>query len=575
MSNLPSLNVISQVTDIVEIEKQEEMFEIQKHILLQKALTSGNVNEIYQARQYLRKIESRKPSQQQTSKALLVDPLDMSSTLGYKDKYFATSYEILRAMAKSHIPKACIETRKDQVKAHCIPQENKYQPGFVVRKKLKGVYYDKKKQQMTTKDYKIAEWITEFILECGKGENKWHGDDFETFAGKVVEDALSLDQGTWENVRDFSGELTEFMATDGATFRIADTFDDDMVGANTNNPMNRKPVNGYYPSFIQIINGQIFNQFYPWELAFMIRNPKTNIKINGYGYAELEDMISMVTALLNTDAYNANFFKVGSAPKGILRVHGQVNQTKIDEFRNEWVAQVTGVMNMHKIPVMHAEKAEFVDLTKTNRDMEFSKYHEFLIKLNCMAFKIDSSEIGFHLSGAAGAKPLFEGSGEERLKWSRDKGLRPLLRNFQKYLNKYVVDYLHPDFELVFVGLDENNEQQQLDYDIKAVTNIETLDEVRARRDLPPLPNEMGAIPLNPIVMQMKNMSAMGNQQSNQAVDNMQNGGDQRDEGDGQNDQYSQYLKNDEPGYDSNPFEKSIQSEIMKLFVNEPKIILS
>jgi len=555
-------------TSISSIEEKEELLQIEKQLLIQKAFTSGNINEIYQAKKYLQKIEKRK-EQQTSSKALLVDPLDISSSLGYKDKMFSMSFDVLRAMAKTHIPKACIETRKDQVKAFCAPQEIKSQPGFVIRKKHKGTYYDKKKQKMSTKDYKIAEWITEFILNCGVSGNKWHADDFETFASKVVEDSLSIDQGTWENVRDFQGDLTEFYAADGATFRIADTFDDDMVGANLNNPTERKQINGYYPSYIQIINGQIFHEFYPWELAMMIRNPKTDIKRNGYGNAELEDMITMVTALLNTDAYNANFFKVGSAPKGILRVHGQVNQSKMDEFRNEWVAQVTGVMNMHKIPVMHAEKAEFVDLTKTNRDMEFSKYHEFLIKLNCMAFKIDSSEIGFQLSGSTGSKPMFEGSGEERLKWSRDKGLRPLLRGFQKYVNKTIVDYLHPDFELVFVGLDENNEKDQIEYDIKSVTNIETLNEVRARRDLPPLPE--GDIVLNPIVMQAKQMSQMGNQQSNQAVDNMQNGDDQGDD----EDQYSQYLNKDASQYNENPFAKSIQSDINKLFIKESKIILS
>jgi hypothetical protein len=34
--------------------------------------------------------------------------------------------------------------------------------------------------------------------------------------------------------------------------------------------------------------------------------------------AELEDMIDLITNLLNADQYNGNFFKVGSSPQGIL-----------------------------------------------------------------------------------------------------------------------------------------------------------------------------------------------------------------------------------------------------------------
>lgn len=567
-----SLFPLEELGNIKAVEEHEAKFQIQKQLILQKALQSGNINEIYNAKNYLAKIEKRSEAQS-NSKSILVDPLDMSTSLGYKDKQFSLSWDILRAMGKTHIVKSIIETRKDQLKSFCSPQTNKYQPGFIVRRKMKGSYYSKKKRTMTAQDLKIAEWITEFLLNCGTGENKWHADDFETFNAKITEDSLVLDQETWENVRDFSGNITEFLATDAATFRIADTYDDDQTGASTANPTNRQPVNGYLPSYIQIINGVLYDEFYPWELAFNLRNPKTDIKRNGYGCSELEDMISIVTSLLNTDAYNANFFKVGSAPKGILRVHGQVNQTKIDEFRNEWVAQVTGVMNMHKIPVMNAEKAEFVDLTKTNRDMEFSKYHEFLIKIACASYKIDPSEIGFHLSGNAGAKPLFEGNGEERLKWSRDKGLNPLLRFRQKNINKYICDYLHPDFEMVFVGLDQNNEQQQLEYDIKCVTNLEELNEVRARRDLPPL--QYGDIILNPIVMQMKQMQQMGNQQSNDAVNNMFGGNGNEEDGTDNGGSLYDSLTDDSNKYDKNPFVKSIQADIKRLFEKEPPIVLS
>jgi len=546
---------IKSTLSLAQIQELEEKLHIQKAISLEKALQSRNVEQIYAAKQYLRGIEKREETSQY-AKGILVDPLDVNKSMGYKEKFFSMSYDVLRAMASTPIINAIIKTRKSQVAAFTTPQEDKYSTGFIIRKKNYGNYDSgKKTKSMSRQERQIADDLVEYLLNCGTVENQWHGDDFETFATKYIDDSLTLDQGAFHIIRNPRGEILEFYAMDGGTMRLADTFDEDMY---SNPYARRQAVQGYLPSTVQVWNGQIVDEFYPWELCMGIRNAKTDIRKNGYGESELEKMIQTVTALLNMDFYNANFFKVGSAPKGIIKVHGQVNQAKIDEFRTQWSNQVAGVMNMHKIPIMHAEKAEFMDLTKSNRDMEFGKYNDLLIKTACSIFLISPEEVGFEMGkGAEGRGGLGNNSNETNLKYSRDKGLKPLVRHFAKQVNKYLIDTQHKGFEYVPVGLETKDQKEELDFDVTSVTNIETLNEVRARRGLKPL--EGGDIPLNPVYLQAMNISMQGNQQSNMAAQGMQNGGaaDGWEEDDG----------------NDNPFMKSLSEEVNKCFAVERIVV--
>ena len=399
----------------------------------------------------------------------------------------------------------------------CQPQKNKYSTGFIVEKKSKfsGV---KKQVKLSKKEEARIDDIIQFVLNCGNLENTWHADTFDVFIGKIITDSLTLDQGVFECVRNNRGELVEFFACDGATYRVADSYDDDARNRN----IKEVQVKGYTPSHVQVFQSSILAEFYPWELCFGVRNPTTDIRLNGYGRSELEDMIQVVTAILNADSYNSNFFQVGSAPKGILKYSGNINPNTADEFKKQWQAQAAGVANMHKIPMINADKLDFINTHIPNKDMEWSKYQEFLIKICCALYKIDPSEIGFPMQGSSDSKPLFEGNNEARLKYSRDKGLKPLLKRLEFWINKYIISQLDKDYEFRFVGIESDREERDdVELDIAKLGAFETFNEVRARNNLPKI--EGGDIIGNPIfanAQQQQQMMAMqGNQQANQNVE--------------------------------------------------------
>lgn len=478
---------------------------------LEKALRSDSPEDMIKATQVFNQIQ---PKVEQNAKAFFIDPLEFNSNLGYKDKPFSLTYTTLKRMSKTPIINSIIKTRKNQVADFAEPQENKYSTGFVIRKKPKfGI-----EQKMDNKDKKIAYAITEFILKGGN-VSEWEHDDFDTFIRKIVDDSLTYDQLTFECIRNRRGQLESFMATDAATFRMADSYFDkdyDNVffqrnGANVwadRNDFGPK-VHGYYPAYVQVYQNVKVNEFYPWELCFGVRNPSTSIYANGYGCSELEELINVVTSMLWGDEYNRRFFSQGSAPKGLLRIKGTNNEAALQQFKQQWQSMITGVMQSWKTPVVEAD-VDWIDLQKNNRDMEYSSWMEYLIKLSCAIYSIDPSEIGWDISRSSGNGGLFEGSQEQRLKHSKDKGLYPLLKFLQRKINKYIIEQINPDFELVFVGLNGLTIEEELDMDIKKVGSFMTVNEAREKYEMKPL--EFGDVPTNATLIQNKNAEMMAKQ---------------------------------------------------------------
>ena len=344
--------------------------------------------------------------------------------------------------------------------------------------------------------------ITEFIMNCGDESNKWFGDNFDQFLKKITADSLELDHAPFEVKRNKKGIPRLFQSVDGATIMVADTLDDRM----TNN-LDRKEIKGYLPSHVQVIDGQVKADFYPWELCVGKRNTSTDIRSNGYGRSELEDLIQIVTYMLYSDAYNGKFFSNSSAPKGIMKVKGNVNRNRLMEFKQQWLAQMTGVNNAWKMPVLEGDM-EYIDLQKGNRDMEFSEWQKYLVKVACAVYKISPEECGFEDVGGGGGGITFESSNEQKLKYSKDKGLKPLLTSIEWWINKWIVQPMDANYEFAFVGLESDTEEKELEMLIKKVTNGMGYKEFRLALGLPEELEE-GDFPLNPAFIQMKSQMAM------------------------------------------------------------------
>lgn len=553
-----SRSIHEQLDSIVRAKK---IIETKENILLNKAIKSTNPSDILKAQKIIQNVEEFEKSDR---KSFVFDPQSLVQNMGFKDKPFVLSYEIIKKISYVvPIIRAIIMTRIDQVAAFCEPQSDKYSTGFIIRKKQ--AFYTQRKDQPKKEEIKKAGEITDFILNCGVANN-FTGYDFDTFIRMIVNDSLTYDQMTFEVVNNRRGFPHSFNAVDASTVRLSEYWDDE----DSDNAYKRDKVklkNGYAPSYVQISQGIIESEFYPWEMCFGIRNPTTNIYNNGYGVSEIELMVNIITSMLWSDEYNRRFFSQGSSPKGMLKIkNANFADGKLAEFKQQWQAMMSGVYNSWKTPVLDGD-VDWIDLQKSNQDMEFAKWQEYLIKLACAIYRIDPAEINFPLGGASDAKPIFEGNNEARLKHSKDKGLYPLLKFIQRKINKFIVNRIDPEYEFVFCGMENVSVSDELDQDIKMMANFMTIDEIRVRRGMEPLGEEGGGnIINNSIWLQNKNAQAQAKQQDQQGQQGGAEGDDEEAEDFGNPfDKYEQQKGGQEQGDESagqedgddNPFEKS------------------
>lgn len=503
--------------DIGELENLQKEIEVHKQLAIQKSLESKDATEIMKAYSYFANLDKQTDK---NIKSYVFDPFATANAMGYKDKTISLSYDTLRRMSDMYVIRSIIETRKDQCARFSAFTDDEQKEGWTIRKKRKP-FMEEGDLKMSKSDKRQARDIAEFIQNAGTLNNKWSRDDFETFIRKTIQDSLSFDVMTYEIVRSRKGYsdmarfgksagIVEYFATDGGTYRLADTgsqYKDQQIQGGK--------INGYYPSYVQIYQTQVVQEFYPWDLCFGIRNQRTDIRLNGYGRSELEDLIRIVTWMLNSDSYNGAFFSQSSAPKGILKVAGNVSEPMLNQFKQAWYNQIVGVNNAWKIPIIQSEKMDWVDLQQKNTDMQFHLFNQYLRLIACALYKMDPIEIGFRNENEGNS--IFERGKEKQFDQSREKGLEPLLKFWEKRFNKMVVSELTDEYEFVFTGVSPEDESAILEADIKKVGSLEQLNEVRKRRGLEEM--EDGDVILNPQYLQYKQMKAMGNPESNQAID--------------------------------------------------------
>lgn len=202
--------------------------------------------------------------------------------------------------------------------------------------------------------------------------------------------------------------------------------------------------------------------------------------------------------------HNSKIFSQGTLPKGILNFKmNSLNRDMLLAFRREWQTQVTGLTGAWRVPVVACPDLQWIPMTQTNQDMEFSKWLDYLVNVVCSVYCIDPAEINFPSRGGSGdshEKPLFDNSYESKLRQSKDKGLYPLLDYIAHFMTVNIVEKILPDHVFVFEGLDRKMGMERLAAQEKEVRIFKTINEIRREEELPPL--EGGDILLDPIYMQ-------------------------------------------------------------------------
>lgn len=362
----------------------------------------------------------------------------------------------LRRMSQNPIIGSIIGTRINQIAAFCKPQQDPYDVGYRISK------FDKNEAP----DDKFIKDMTHWMYTVGIPE---FGEDLlETFARKFMRDSLILDQGTSEIIFTRDDQPAYLVAVDAATIRRT-----------------KEALNYFVPDeettyYVQVIQDKVVAEFTQKQMIYGVRNASTSMSNAGYGMPELEILIRTVTTILNGERYNFGQLTQGGTAKGVMVIKGEAGKEQVDSFRRDFREAIRNASQYWRPPVLHIGKdgdIDWVQLDRSNRDMEYAQLMEFLVKEATAVYGMDPSEINWSTS-SSGSKTTFESSQFDKQKMSVRRGLEPLLTFLSNQLNTNIVSRFDPSYVLEFVGM-ERERKEDSEIREREIQSFRTVNEVR------------------------------------------------------------------------------------------------
>lgn len=405
-------------------------------------------------------------------------------------EFSSLSMDTLEMLSRVPVIDATLGVRIGQLIKHGIPQRNPFEEGYRIQLR-------EPKQRSSPAAQKRAQEIANWLRTCGDPRIR-EGMTFQRYLAMCGRDSLIYDQWCAEVVYGWDGKPAGFVPVDARTMRMALPTAQEIKNQRMEGPKAKKV------KYVQVLNQEIVAQWDPSHFIFGIRNPRTDIRANGYGYPELERLFSTVYDLVNAQVYNARNFTNGVHASGILLLMSAMNREVFDVVSQDIRGMLSGVQNAHRAIVAQLnpelkESAQWIPTTSNNKDMEYSNWLGFLLKLVCAVYQIDPAELGFNFGNEGQSSALNTQGPGERIQSSKERGLWPFLRNAETWHNEKIIHKIDPDFELVLAGYDQATEMNKQDWMGKVIQSHWTLNEIRALDDLPPLETEAANQPLNGI----------------------------------------------------------------------------
>lgn len=393
------------------------------------------------------------------------------------------TFKSLREIAKIPAVASIIRTRTNQVAEFAHPARREGDTGFIIEP---VDFAQEVTEEVKQKCLEITKWMT----TCGDPACG-HGDSFESFLRKVVPDSLELDQGCFEIRRTYAGDVAGFQAVDAATIRFATPTNEEYAHLQMRESMTEEG------QVVQVVDNKIVAQWAREDLAVGIRNPKTEIDSRGYGDPELFILVAALSWMVDAEIYNAASFKNGAHAKGILALKSNMPRNMFQQLRREYFAMLKGPKNAHKTLFLQLnpnkevkEELQYLNMSRSNQEMEFAQWLGYLQKLTAAVFQMDPAEINFVYGSENQSGGLQQSSGASRVEYSREKGLRPLLRAIESWLNKWVLNQKYPGYRIRFVGLDHEQERKRIE-DLLKQTKVLSINEIRAKMGYGPITKDI------------------------------------------------------------------------------------
>lgn len=395
--------------------------------------------------------------------------------------------------------KAIILTSQKQMTSFCQPEREDSPLGYR--------FVRKDNRKLNSRDMRAVQRLEEWLWNCGDetdpGRRKrLRRDTFPGFIRKLVFDTLSYDACPIELEYSAGGKLSGMYNVPADTIRLCSEVGyegDDEIQA------------------IQVIDGNPYTAYTYDDLIYEVRNPRTDLSVGGYGFAEPEMFVRILTAWLDSFEYNRAGLSSRAVPRSILALFGEWQPRELKAFSNQMNAMMTGAGNAHRLPIIAAKPnggsgsgVELIKIDDKFDDMFFSKWVTLLVSIGCAIYGVHPTEINMDSFDSKASSPLSGRDTAEKFSSSRSRGLIPRLGFVRDIINGWIVQKMEPAFRFEWVGLYEDDVVRKFERE----KLCSTIDELRISTGKDPHPDPViGNAPVNKDLLNLY-VSRMGENQT-------------------------------------------------------------
>jgi hypothetical protein len=321
------------------------------------------------------------------------------------------------------------------------PMKRSKNPGFRIT--LEG-----RNKALSDVDQERVRWLEQSILNCGAEHDVFARDyagrdSFKDFLKKQTLDSLTLDAMVSEIIRTGSGRPHGWVHVDGATIYLApaDGIPDDAdypVGM-TDEDLDYLPERHMVKALEVSDEQMVVNWLAFGDVMYEVRNPRPDNAGFGYGIAESELLVKVITDLVNIGTYNAKSYDDNHIPNGILQMWGDFSTAQQEAFKAEWLAMVSGVENAFGLPILFGEKgteagANYLKLNDRVTEMAYIKWYQLRMSIMCAFYGIAPEELNLESFGTRSGG-LSDGSMEAKAISSKNSGFQPFMQHLEEDLD--------------------------------------------------------------------------------------------------------------------------------------------
>lgn len=426
---------------------------------------------------------------------------------------------ILKQIAmRDSLVAAILNTRSNQISAFGRELQDRFATGYRIEPRA-GVMEDATNEQKEILQRKIEE-TSKILGTCGSVQGTPYDErmSMSTFLELQTHSALTFGRFATEVLytreHDGTRKFHSFRPRDVSTmYRAAPKHDaadavrkqalallEKLRSPNKPKLQPEKFENDEY-AYIQVINGKPVNAFTPDEMVIHNVYSSLDIEMRDYPVTPVDTVVDAVATHMNITMHNKLYFQSGRAARGMIVIKStDVDQGTVSQIRQHFNASINSVSNAWRVPVFGVDPEEAIEWQPFDmaggRDMEFQYLSDQNAREICSAFQISPEELpGYqHLSRGTNSQALSESSNEYKLEAARDVGIRPLLNQFQDFLNDHILPLIDPMVAqlctLKLYGLDADTEEKE---DTAITTRIPidlTMDEILERKEKDPVGQE-------------------------------------------------------------------------------------